>query len=93
MLFLDDDGGKGKSTLSALRANVWREHHRFVDPQAFVGEEEFRKAGIDFYGARFYTIQEKKQGRIQLAIWKKAIKKAITNEEIAIRPNHGKQNT
>ena len=39
MLFLHDSGGKGKSMLSRLRAAVWQHLHKFVDPNAFVGEE------------------------------------------------------
>ena len=87
LLFLKDAGGKGKSMLSMLRAHVWKTQHSFVDPSAFVGEEEFRKAGSDFSGSRFYTVQETKRGRIQLDI----LKKAITNEKIAVRPNFGKK--
>ena len=89
-LFFQDDGGRGKSALSLLRATVWEKLHTFADPSIFFAEEELRKQGVNLCHMLFVTIQEAlENGRTAFLdhLWKKF----CTQEKVAIRPNYAKQ--
>ena len=88
MLFLEDDGETGKSRLSTLFANVWGGHFRYADASIFQSDEEFRKSCDRLLGCKFACVQEiREDGHLKVDVWKRA----ITDERIAIRPNHGKE--
>lgn len=86
-LFLEDEGGKGKSLLSLFMSKTWGSAWRFADPNIFYADEEFRKAGDRLHGASFIAVQEKGEHAMKVDLWKKT----QTNEEMCIRPNFGKK--
>ena len=51
-------GGDGKSAYSSLRSNIFSDTHQYMSPSVFEVDEEFRKQGSSYAGARFITIQE-----------------------------------
>ena len=89
-LFFQDRGGKGKSALSALRANVWGQMHAFADPSIFFTDEELRKQGVDLRHKLFVTIQETRERR-KAVFLEHLWGKFSTQEKVAIRPNYAKR--
>ena len=89
MLFFQDDGNKGKSALTTLRASVWGQSHTVADPSIFFAPEEMRKQGIDLTHKWFVTIQETVENR-KAVFLEHLWKKFCTQEAVAIRPNYAK---
>ena len=88
IIVLQGKGGDGKSIYTLLRSTVFGELHSFVAPACFDIEEEFRKQGGQFAGARFITIQECNGGTpLQEAIFKSF----VGGDKIGCRPNFGKE--
>ena len=87
LMYLWDEGGKGKSMLSLLLSTVWGHGWRFADANIMQNEDEFRKSADRLHGARFIALQEKIDKPLREDTWKRC----IAHEEIAARPNYGKE--
>ena len=89
MLFFQDDGHKGQSALTALRANAWGQARAVADPSIFSTPEEMRKQGVDLTHKWFVTVQKTVGNRKAVSLeppWGKF----CAEEAVAIRPNYAK---
>ena len=86
LLILRGPGGDGKSLRSHLRQNVFGLLHKYMTPNVFTIDEEFRKQGGQFANALAVTFQECNGG---VALLEEVFKKFVSGEMMACRPNYG----
>jgi hypothetical protein len=86
MIVMQGPGGDGKSLRSILRHNVFAGMHKFMTPNVFEQDDEFRKQGGQFAHSLCVTFQECNGG---VCLLEEIFKKFVSGEELACRPNYG----